>query len=120
MSKRYILKPPPVKIVNPETDDPVIDPKTGVQAEGDFDMAVRHLCSEMLKTKALDVLDIIELRLALTRAEVGEEVGIEEAWWEKLVEAFKRPDGFTVMYLASSKPHILAVNEATTEPRRAT
>lgn len=114
---RYITIPPNVKIVSPVDDTPLIDATTGLQAEGDFASAARNLTNEIMKAKTLDLLDVMELRVRLTIPKVGDEVGIEDKWWEVLVEAFKRPDGFTLMYLASCKPHVLAVIEATTTPR---
>ena len=114
---RYLIKPPNVKLVNPVDDSPLIDPSTGLQAEGDFNSAARNLTNEIMKARTLDLLDIMELRMRLTSAKVGEEVGLEDKWWEALVEAFKRPDGFTLMYLVSSRLHVAAVNEATTTPR---
>lgn len=114
---RYLTIPPNVRIVDPISDAPLVDPNSKLPLEGDFASAVRNLTNEILKTKALDLLDALELRIRLTSAKVGDEVGIEDKWWEALVEAFKRPDGFTMMYLASCRPHVMAVNEATTTPR---
>jgi hypothetical protein len=115
---RYIIVPPNVKIVSPVDDaTPVLDAATGLQAEGDFVSAVRNLTNEIMKAKTLDLLDALELRIRLTSAKIGEEVALEDKWWEALVETFKRPDGFTLVYLASCKPHVMAVNEATTSPR---
>lgn len=114
---RYLIIPPNVKVVDPNTDAPLIDANTGLQAEGDFISAARNLTNEILKAKTLDLLDVMELRMRLTSAKVGDEVALEDKWWEALAAAFKRPEGFTLMYLASCRPHILAVNEATTEPR---
>lgn len=114
---RYITIPPSVKIFNPDTDEPVLDVKTGLQAEAGFAPAIRHLTNEMIKAKVMDYLEIVELRLALVGAKVGEEVGIEDTWWEAIVAAFKKTEGFTVMYITAARPHILAVNNATTEPR---
>jgi hypothetical protein len=115
---RYIVIPPNVKIVSPVDDaTPVLDAATGLQAEGDFASAVRNLTNEILKAKTLDLLDALELRIRLTSAKVGDEVALEDKWWEALVEAFKRPDGFTPIYLTSCRPHVMAVLEATTAPR---
>ena len=114
---RYLPIPPNVKIVDPVSGAPVLDANTGLQAEGDFVSAVRNLTNEILKARTLDLLDALELRMRLTSAKVGEEVALEDKWWEALVEAFKRPDGFTLMYLVSSQPHVAAVNEATTVPK---
>lgn len=115
---RYLVIPPNVKIVDPNTDAPLIDANTGLQAEGDFVSAVRNLTNEILKAKTLDLLDVMELRMRLTSAKVGDEVALEDKWWEALVEAFKRPDGFTTIYLWSCRPHILAVFDATATPRQ--
>ena len=89
---RYITIPPPVKIFHPDTGAPVMIEATGLQAEADFASAIRHITNEMLKANELNLLDTLELRIALASTEVGQEVKIEDAWWEKLVEAFQRPN----------------------------
>jgi hypothetical protein len=112
----YITIPPPVRLFHQDTGAPILVEKD-VQAEADFATVIRHLTNEMLKMKSLDLLEVIELRVALTRAEIGQEVKIEDVWWEKLVEAFRRPDGFHIAYLVASKPHVLAITNAPTKPR---
>jgi hypothetical protein len=115
---RYITIPPPVKLFHPDTGEPILVQGTDVHADAYFASAIRHLTNEIIKAKTLDLADALELRLILTQADVGTEVEIpEDAWWEALVEAFKRPDGFHLAYLIASRQHILAVTQATTEPR---
>jgi hypothetical protein len=115
---RYITIPPPVKLFHPDTGAPILVQETDVHAEAFFATAIRHLTNEIIKSKTMDLADALELRLILTQADVGTEVEIpEDAWWDELVETFKRPNGFHLAYLIASRPHVLAVTQATTEPR---
>jgi hypothetical protein len=113
---RYIIIPPAVRAIDPASDTPCVD-EQGNPAMFTFAVAARGLCSEILRTKSLDVLDVIELRMRLTFAKEGDEVAIEDEWWPALVEAFKRPSAMLPAYLIASTPHILAVKNATTSSR---
>lgn len=107
---RYIRIPEPVQLIDPTTDAPV-------DRTVSFAESIRVVTSKMLAESVLDTLDLNELRSKLCAASPGDEVAIDDAWWQPLANEYKRLRGGLVAYLLAAAPHIRAVLDATTKPR---
>lgn len=106
---RYITIPGPVQCIDASNDQPLPDVIP-------FAKAVSLVCVALVNKQALDTLDVIALRTAVTQAKVGEEIAIDSAWWEALKSEFKRTNALGPAYLLSAGPHIRAVLDAKEAP----
>lgn len=109
---RYVKVPEPVFILNPITDEPVIE--NGAPVKFSFARSVRLILSVLSAKGASDTMTLLDIRSKFDRAAVGEVVELSNDEYGVLAPEFKRPTAGTVtaMWLFSSEPHQRAVLDA--------
>jgi hypothetical protein len=111
---RYITIPGSFVNKNAQTDEPLKDASGEVETIS-FAQSVKGLCANIGAKGKMEVLSLLDLRMKLSGAVVGEVVELTDEWWGLLAEEARKPTGVSLHWLFSCRSHIEAIVNAPTK-----